>query len=444
MAAEPPRIALPPEEQARDAPSAPPPLLQIALGAGHQQPRAIGTVPEKEAETVADVDGNDHDGIENASAKTESNDDSNTHTNVASEGLDTTVRPCSTIPTPTPGASAWLVEHTVNALGLTSVSDKIPAGVWLMGAPMLWQQGVTGAGVRVGVIDSGIDDSHRDLRGKVVLRRDYVNDGVSPTRFHPHGTHVAGRIAANGPMLKGVAPDATLIDYRVVNLNGHTTSTTVTNAVLDAVNDKCHIINMSLVVVYTKSLHDAIKNATRNGILVIASAGNSGRVLPPPQIQYPADFPEVFSIAALEFDPANGRVQYANYSNCAPNVDGAAIGSNVISTIPGGKYGIMSGTSMAASHASGLAALLHQKASICFPKEPVVIMERPRVYIMLKSTTVDILTKGVDWCSGAGMLTVYPIIPTRDTTNREWFIPGFSDGQPSDEGEDEPPSEGPA
>src|SRR5665647_1863191 len=130
-----------------------------------------------------------------------------------------------------------LVEYKITAQQITTkATSNIPDSVWATGATTLWNQGFEGNGVLIGVIDTGIDDTHPALVGKVVKRRDYVKDGKASILYNPHGTHVAGTIAANSSILKGVAPKANLADYRVLDVNGSGSFVNVTRAIIDATN----------------------------------------------------------------------------------------------------------------------------------------------------------------------------------------------------------------
>ena len=126
-----------------------------------------------------------------------------------------------------------------------------------IGADIFWGKGFKGENIRIGIIDTGIDSTHKDL--KIKKRRDYVNDNASPKEYNVHGTHVAGIIAANG-ILKGVAPHAELFDYRVLDKNGSGNYNSIIKAVYDAVKDGCDIINMSLGGPYP---HNALKKALK-------------------------------------------------------------------------------------------------------------------------------------------------------------------------------------
>ncbi|MES1918422.1 hypothetical protein MHBO_000389 [Bonamia ostreae] len=108
----------------------------------------------------------------------------------------------------------------------------------------MWSQGFTGNGCVVGVIDSGIDSSHSDIKNNVKKRISYVGD-ENYEDLHFHGTHVAGTIGANGK-LKGVAPNATIYDYRVFDGKGFSRPFAIERAIRKAADDGCNIINMSL------------------------------------------------------------------------------------------------------------------------------------------------------------------------------------------------------
>ena len=405
-----------------------------------QSTAGTGDTNRSDGDRDRDQDGHDNGNNEGSSSDDNGNGDGND--NGATERTSNLGTPIYRfVPSISKDDEAWLPPHTikvlpsVRALSLRNVKDRITVNIWLTGAPLLWRQGLTGAGVRVGVIDSGIDDSHPELRGKVVLRRDYANDGATPSQFYPHGTHLAGTIAANGPMLKGVAPDAVLLDYRISNRNDtFAKDTIIATAILDAIKDGCHILTLSFSsTTYSKMIHDAIKKAVDLGILVVASAGNAGLFWPRNVFLYPGALPEVFSVGSVDFNHrGDGSLLRAVYSYCGPSVDAVSTGTGIISAIPGGEYALGSGTSMATAHASGFAALLQQKASTYFAGEPVVVMGRPRLYIMLKSSTVDVRWI-INPCLGAGLITAYPAAPVRDLTSREWYIPGFSDGKPPDE-----------
>ena len=209
----------------------------------------------------------------------------------------------------------------------TQTTNSVTDSVWILGSPLFWAYGNRGENVNIGVIDTGIDMSHPVLQGKVVKRRDYVNDGASQTQFDSHATHVAGTICADSANLKGVAPGVKLYDYRVLDRTGSGTYEDVTQAIRDAVTDGCHIINMSLggPSSYTP-MHNAIKYAVNNGVLVVVAAGNEGAG----QISYPGYYPEVVSVGAVEYSSSTGTLilpQTPWFSNTNNEVDVCSDGS---------------------------------------------------------------------------------------------------------------------
>ena len=235
-----------------------------------------------------------------------------------------------------------------------------------VGAPAVWQEhGARGAGVLVAVIDSGIDYTHPAFGGKfgagqkVLGGRDYVNNDADPMDDAGHGTHVAGIIAANGGGLTGVAPEATLLAYKVLGSNGSGRDSWVLAAVEQAARERADIVNMSLGrdAVADDPIVAAIETASAAGVIFSVAAGNSGSFL---DIGSPGNAPSAITVGAIDRD---GRLAY--FSSKGPVVPTGAMkpevvapGVQIVSARNGGGTRIASGTSMAAPHVAGVAALL--------------------------------------------------------------------------------------
>jgi major intracellular serine protease len=305
-----------------------------------------------------------------------------------------------------------------------SITNPVPDSIWVTGAPLIWSQGNAGEGVKIGIIDTGIDSSHPVLLNKVVKRNDYVKDGARTTQFNPHGTHVAGTICADNNNLKGIAPKVSLYDYRVLDKNGSGSYASVTQAIRDAANDGCHLINMSLGGPTNYSpMRDAVKYAVSKGCLIIVAAGNEG----PGKISYPANYPEVISVGAVQFDATVGKITLPStpwFSNTNPEVDVCADGWQVYSCIPNNQYAIYSGTSMATPHVTGFGALLRNRLKRKYKRDPTYI----ELYTYLKASTFEIQTLSSNLI-GAGFVTIYPELPNKDNQSN-WFLPSLSINDP--------------
>jgi thermitase len=234
-------------------------------------------------------------------------------------------------------------------------------------APEGWDAAGLGAfpatgGVKIGIVDTGIDQTHPELSGKTVNCADstggFLIEGTC-LDDNMHGTHVAGTIAAkanNGTGVAGVAFNSTLAICRALKTAAGTGLTSdVANCINWTHTRGAKVISMSLGGGASTTLQSAVANAWKggaaNGSVLVAAAGNDGNST----VNYPAGYPEVVSVAATDSGDAK-----ASFSNTNSDVEVAAPGVNVLSTIPGGQYAELSGTSMATPHASGVAGVLWQ------------------------------------------------------------------------------------
>jgi len=232
-------------------------------------------------------------------------------------------------------------------------------GVKRIGAGLVHDSWNKGTGVKVAVIDTGIDYNHPDLSLNYRGGYDFYNKDNDPMDDHGHGTHVAGTIAAldNGIGVVGVAPEAELYALKVMNSSGSGSYSAVIAALEWCVENGIQVTNSSF-----GSSSDAgisVKNAFDNayykhGIINISSAGNSGnRSGTGDNITYPARYDSVIAVAAT--DQLDRRT---SFSSTGPDLEIAAPGMSIYSTLMGGGYGLKSGTSMASPHVAGTAALM--------------------------------------------------------------------------------------
>jgi hypothetical protein len=242
-------------------------------------------------------------------------------------------------------------------------------------APVRVEQAASagGAGVLIAVIDSGIDYTHPALGSgigpgrKVVGGFDFVNDDDDPMDDNRHGTHVAGIVAAKSATLSGVAPDASLLAYKVLDGAGKGRQSDVIAAIERAIDpdgngdlsDRADVANLSLGSRGNPldPVAQAVENATAAGMLVVAASGNDGLFH---AVSSPAVAESAIAVGAS--DATHGL---ADFTNCGPAPRSGAIKPDVLapgvgirSTALGGGTLVLSGTSMATPYVSGVAALL--------------------------------------------------------------------------------------
>ena len=251
----------------------------------------------------------------------------------------------------------------------------------------------TGKGIKVAVIDTGIDYDHMALAENIVLKSNFVD--AKSVEFDVHGTSIAGIIASssieNG--VTGVAPDVQIIAARACwrnpkdNIKTLCSSDTLAKAIDYAILNKAHIINLSLGGPKDSIVSTLIRKADRAGIVVVAAAGNGG---PNGKPTYPAALKEVIAISATDSDD-----KIYQESTRGSYIDLSAPGVDILSPAPGDSWQIVSGTSMAAAHVSGAIALILQENPELSPFQ---------IKAILGSTSIDLGKKGKDNEYGEGRI----------------------------------------
>lgn len=272
-------------------------------------------------------------------------------------------------------------------------ADTPDWGVKRIAAPDVWET-TSGGGIRVAVIDTGVDYNHQDLRGRYAGGYDAVNNDTDAYDDHGHGTHVAGTVAAdlNGVGLAGVSPGVAILAGKALGADGSGYTSDLIEAIDWAINNGAQVINYSLGSTYNSSaLEDKINQAANRGIIQVAAAGNNsgGSLL------YPAAYGAVISVAATD---RNDRL--AGFSAVGAEV--AAPGVDITSSVPGGRYATWSGTSMAAPHVTATVALM-------------MANKQTNIRQQLQQTAIDLGPVGRDSYYGYGLIHAKPATLGEDT-----------------------------
>ena len=246
--------------------------------------------------------------------------------------------------------------------GLVSVLDTELDNSWgvkRIGAGLVHDALNKGAGVKVAVIDTGIDYNHQDLNSNYKGGYDFVNDDNDPMDDHGHGTHVAGIIAAldDGMGVVGVAPEAHLYALKVFDSGGSASYSDIIAALEWCVDNGIQVTNNSYGSAEDSgiSVKMAFDNVYYNyGIINVGAAGNNGSYSGAGDtIGYPARYDSVIAVAATDQND-----QRASWSSTGPDLEISAPGVAINSASIGGGYWEKSGTSMASPHVAGTVALM--------------------------------------------------------------------------------------
>jgi len=248
----------------------------------------------------------------------------------------------------TPADSSDSSTYGSSPQAMYSVHDSYVSERWgvdKIEAPQAWQITRGDEAVIVAVLDTGIDRDNRDLADMVVAE---VNFTDSPTSddLYGHGTHMAGTIAA-------IAPECRLMNVKVADDRGKCEPSVVARGIVWAVDHGAKVINLSLAMVGSPELEEAVNYAWSQGAILIAAAGNKGTSVP----SYPAYYDNCVAVAGT-----NENNSLALLSSYGDWVDAAAPGFNIYSELPENQYGYKTGTSAAGAHVSGVAALVFSVA----------------------------------------------------------------------------------
>ena len=267
-------------------------------------------------------------------------------------------------------------------------------GVKRIGSGLAHDAGNRGLGVRVAIVDSGIDCTHPDLDGNCAGGFDFANDDNDPRDDNGHGTHVAGTVAAedDGLGVVGVAPGATLYALKVLNASGSGYWSDIIAAIQWAADNQIQVTNNSYggSAYPGSTVQAAFDNSYAAGVLHVAAAGNSGDCAGTGNtVGYPAAFDSVIAVAATD-----SNNQRACFSSTGPQVELSAPGVSIYSTRMGGSYVSYSGTSMASPHVAGTAALVFASGAF----------ENTEVRQKLQQTADDLGALGRDAFYGFGLV----------------------------------------
>ena len=300
-------------------------------------------------------------------------------------------------------AIAYVEENAVYTADAASPDDDEGNNSWQVSrtsADVAHASGNLGTGVKVAILDTGIDYTHEDLDGNYWGGYDFVFSDNDPfdDSYNSHGTHVAGIIAAekNGMGVVGVAPEAELYAVKVLDGAGFGKVDWIIAGIEWAVSNGVDVINMSLSGPDRQALRDACERARSAGVLLVAAGGNSLAGGGP--VWYPAAYDSVIAVTATdEFDlPGFHAPRGAALELAAPGVD-------IFSTVAGGNYSSLSGTSQAAACVSGTAALYIRSLMIDLNGDRLVDNEDVR--LMLQLTALDLGNQGRDEVYGYGLVS---------------------------------------
>jgi subtilisin family serine protease len=270
-------------------------------------------------------------------------------------------------------------------------------------------QTATGKGIRIAVIDTGVDTEHPDLQGRVVKTANFVEGGEHTFTQDAHGTAVAGVIAAranNAIGIFGIAPDASLVAVKACWQRAPAgpaavcSSWTLAKAIDFVILEQVQVLNMSLAGPPDPLLTRLLTNAIRQGVSVVAAVLEAGNDAP----GFPAMLETVIAVRAGETGASAPRSEAERQVQPV-----AAPGMDVLTTVPGQTYDFFSGSSLATAHVSGVVALLLERDSRLTPAQIHTLLRAPGRPLQVASETPYAAIPLVNACVALNQLLGQPV-----------------------------------
>ena len=293
----------------------------------------------------------------------------------------------------------------VSSDSLESAEYSESWGISAIGAEEAHSSDLTGRGIKVAVLDTGVDYTHPDIAPNYMDGYDFINDDNDPMDDNGHGTHVAGIIAGvkNGEGILGVAPEAEIYALKVSDSRGKGSFSGLIKGIDWAIEHDMDIVTMSITGTGgTKALQKAVQLAYEDyGIILVAAVGNGGSG----DVLYPAAYEEVIGVGSVTEDS-----EKSSFSRTGEEVELVAPGSGIKSAAIDGKYRVSSGTSMATPFVTGAAALVLETDETLWENSGAVDGDgkwtNDEVRSILRNTAIDLGDEGVDEEFGYGLLNL--------------------------------------
>lgn len=281
-----------------------------------------------------------------------------------------------------------------------TLAQVLPWGIDRIDAEMVWPTGNNADSIKVAIIDTGISAGHPDLAANIKGGVNTINSKKNWNDDNGHGSHVAGTVGAlnNTIGVVGAAPLVDLYAVKVLNRNGSGWISDIIEGIQWAVNNGMQVANMSFGGSSDiQSMHDALIAAYNAGMVLVAAAGNSGGA-----VGFPAAYQEVIAVSATDINN-----NLASFSSFGPEVDLAAPGVSIYSSYKGSGYATLSGTSMAAPHVTGSAALVLNTPVGLYDADLDGAWDPSEVQQKLQDTATDLGDPGFDNLFGWGLVNAF-------------------------------------